>query len=903
MRKLVNVVLSASAVVAGCALITAARAETFVWTGAAKNGDWNDKVNWEVNKKMATRAPDTAGDVAQFPDAAVGNTITVNKAVTIDRVDFADPAAKGFSVNGKALNFESTSKNAMKASVVDVARGAVTIGSDVSFNKNDLIFDTKTDALKNAHVTVTGVVSSNDAAFRLIKAGGGTLVLAAENTYKGNTVVRAGELIVAKDKALGAVSAKAADPGFTRVESGAALTFIDKVDYKAAEHLRLAVGSIIRGTGVSSFGGPITLQGLGTPGDRVFFSTPAVGDKFTINGKIGEASPRSTTALFKTGDGLLILNAKNTFTTSVFIDKGGLQVNVDRALGTAEGKTNIGAPGGSNGNRLIFNDVKYATAEPVEVFGTGDRGVAIANIAGKSTFAGPILLQVDSYKDPVTDVVTLPNTSIDVAKTTDVDKPIELKLTGTIRDSPKNPQKLTKVGGGDLVLTGANTYAGGTEVAKGTLVAASNGALGAPAGAAVTKVDAKATLALRGGITLDNQTIRIDGKGVNDVGAIYNAAGNNTIGKNAPVVLDGDATVGAADKTRLTFLGTVDKNNHTLTPKPGAGAVITFDDKKADAAIKGGGDLIVDGPGKVVIASGSTYTGPTEVRAGTLEVSNTTGSATGLATVFVRPGATLQGTGIITGLTLADVNAVVRPGTDVPGILKTLGGVGLAPGSHFEILLGGVTAGAGVGFHSQLQVINGATLNGSALDVLLTERPIDGNQYDVLRNLDGRPVVGRFAGLSEGALFDVASAFGTFEFRITYFGGDGVYHDGSHNDVVLTALGAVPEPGPLTLFVVGAGLVSAVHFGRRGGGRSVAPAGLQVDLVERPLEHGRQDDARGRDQGEAAVQGVRAGEQLAAGGLERGQRAHAGEDHRGVGEGVDPAHAFEVSIAENASHQ
>jgi autotransporter-associated beta strand protein len=222
-------------------------------------------------------------------------------------------------------------------------------------------------------------------------------------------------------------------------------------------------------------------------------------------------------------------------------------------------------------------------------------------------------------------------------------------------------------------------------------------------------------------------------------------------------------------------------------------------DKAANQAIKGVGDVLVTGTGTVVIASGSTYTGPTDVRSGTLEVDNTQGSATGIASVSVRGGATLQGTGTITGHAALDSGAVLHPGTDTPGIIHTLGGLNLAPGAMLQIDLGGTTAGNGTGFHSQVQVIGGTSLSGALLDLTLSVPPTKSNEYDIVRNLDNTPVSGRFEGLEEGTMFDVNSPFGSYAFTITYFGGNDIYHDGSHNDVVLISLGIVPEPSPLAL--------------------------------------------------------------------------------------------------------
>ncbi len=73
-----------------------------------------------------------------------------------------------------------------------------------------------------------------------------------------------------------------------------------------------------------------------------------------------------------------------------------------------------------------------------------------------------------------------------------------------------------------------------------------------------------------------------------------------------------------------------------------------------------------------------------------------------------------------------------------------------------------------------------------------------------------------------------------------------------------------------------------------------------MEFVHEAVVDGGEDDADAGDEGEAAEQGVRAGEDFAGGGVERADGAHAGEDHRGVYIGVHPAHFFKVMVADHA---
>ena len=63
---------------------------------------------------------------------------------------------------------------------------------------------------------------------------------------------------------------------------------------------------------------------------------------------------------------------------------------------------------------------------------------------------------------------------------------------------------------------------------------------------------------------------------------------------------------------------------------------------------------------------------------------------------------------------------------------------------------------------------------------------------------------------------------------------------------------------------------------------------VEVEVVEDAVEDGGQDDAHRGEEDHAAEKGVGGGEELRGGILHRVDRAHAGQDHRGVQEGVEP---------------
>ena len=181
------------------------------------------------------------------------------------------------------------------------------------------------------------------------------------------------------------------------------------------------------------------------------------------------------------------------------------------------------------------------------------------------------------------------------------------------------PGALTKIGSGMLILAGANTYAGGTFLDEGTLGVASNGALGAGA------------LAMAPGTILQFES---DGLTL-----------PNTIVLNADPTID------------------TQSNTDTIS-----------------GVISGSGSLDKIGSGTLILTAANTYTGPTDVQAGTLALRGSLAS-----TVTVELGATLGGTGAVGGL-IANSGATVAPGVLGPYARFTVTGeASFAAGSIFAV--------------------------------------------------------------------------------------------------------------------------------------------------------------------------------------------------------------------------
>ena len=218
---------------------------------------------------------------------------------------------------------------------------------------------------------------------------------------------------------------------------------------------------------------------------------------------------------------------------------------------------------------------------------------------------------------------------------------------------------------GTLLLSGANTYAGGTTLASGTLKLSGSGTLGSTAG----------TLTVSGG-TLDlNGTTQGVGNFTGTGGTIV----NNATGTTATL------TIGNSNGTGGAFAGVI--ADHTA----GTGTVA----------------VTKTGSGAITLAGTNTFTGATTVSAGTLSL---TGSLAAGSAVAVNSGGTLGGTGTVNGSLTLNSGGLLAPGTSLGtltvgnGLTWNGGGLlnfdlGTGNASDRLALTGGaLTKGTGTGF-------------------------------------------------------------------------------------------------------------------------------------------------------------------------------------------------------------
>jgi fibronectin-binding autotransporter adhesin len=400
---------------------------------------------------------------------------------------------------------------------------------------------------------------------------------------------------------------------------------------------------------------------------------PGPGD-IIFNGAIQGAH-----SLILDGTGTLRLNGPNAYSLGTVILSGTLQTGASNVIPagavTISGGTldltgfseTIGSPG------LVINNglVKIGTQLMISTLGNFIVTDS-TNIAGSTIQGGPLNLATTSGTRPF---------AVASAGTPAGELTIHSDITNPGGGVGTN-SAIQKLGTGRMVLDGNNTYPRETEIVAGQLRVRSNSALGAGGNGNETFIDVGAALELSGGITVATEELAgFGGTGVGS-GALHSVDGDNRW--NGAINMTGSTTIGVSSGT-LRIGGTVTLTHIAALTKVGSGTL--------------------------VLEASNGYEGDTHVNAGRLRVANTTGSATGggpPGQVFIASGATLEGTGIISGQVNVANGGAVAPGASAGKL--TIGRLVMDPGATMGMEIGGLTPGTQ---HDQLAANGPATLNGT----------------------------------------------------------------------------------------------------------------------------------------------------------------------------------------------
>src|SRR5579883_2439005 len=500
---------------------------------------------------------------------------------------------------------------------------------------------TVTDSGAAATFTVNNSSSDNFAgllsgSLALTKTAAGTLTLANGNTYSGITTINGGTIDITADSGLGtapgSVTANSITFGGGTLETSATFTL------NSNRGITLTSGA-----------------GGGTVSVDPTFTT-------TYNGIIAGSNAADT--FTKAGTGTLILGGVSTYSGATNISAGTIQNGVANALPTGTALSDSGTLD-LNG---FAQQVASVTGSGV-VTDSGTSAVFTVNNSGSDTFAGT--------------------------------------LTGSLA--------LTKSAAGTLTLNSANTYSGATTISAGTIADGIANAL--PTGTALSD---SGTLDLNG---FAQQVASVTGSGtVTDSGAAATFTVNNSSSDNFAGLLSGSlaltkigsGTLTLANGNTYSGITTINAGTIAISADSGLGtapgsatagqlvfgggtlestASFTLNANRGIALNAGGGTIQVDptftltyngimaganaftksGTGTLILGGVSTYSGATNINAGTIQdgVANALPTGTALSdsgtldlNSFAQQVASVTGSGVVTDSGTSAVFTVNNSGSD-----------------------------------------------------------------------------------------------------------------------------------------------------------------------------------------------------------------------------------------------
>ena len=718
------------------------------YTAVPISGNWNSAVggSWAATPNWLSRwEPNFAEDTATFGATVAGSnalTITLDGNHTLGALGFSTTGGGSYTITTSsgdttsALTLASTAGLGGTATVTD-SGGNQTIAAPINLGSNLAV----SVALGNS-LTFSGPISGSSTATNLTVSGSGSgvVIFSGTNSYSGSTTVSSGTLRALTPASL---------PGYNSTSTAL-------VTVQSGAMLAINVG----GPGQWNSSGHDDL------GDLLFYATTSTG------AVIGIDTTNATTAFTYTG------NITNTIT----LDKLGLNTLV------------LSGRNGYNGGTIITAGILEATY-PYSLPGylnSGPTGVNVAagamlavNVGGDNEWnAGQddigYLLSAGTFHSGST-------LGID---TTDASSP---NFSATISSSISGGQGLTKLGPNTLILTGTNTYSGTTSVSAGTLEAQYTYAL---SGTGPVTVAQGAVLAVmvgdsgsgywNSGSNDDIATLLARAKLTFNAGS---ALGIDTTHASPSFTYSGNIS-GSEGLTKLgpntlilngvnTYSGLTTISGGTLQIGDGSNGSIGGSSDVADSGllvfnlasgtttfagnISGSGSLTQLGGNVLCLAGNNTYTGPTTISIGTLQI----GSLTGLAS---STPVSISSSGV---LDLDSFSATIGSLTGSGMVTNSAGSststLTLAPAAGTTTFSGVITNGAGQ---------TALTLSGAATEVLTGS-----NTYSGLTTISAGTLqigsggtIGSITGTSGVAdsgllVFDLSSGTTTLSGNITGSGG------------------------------------------------------------------------------------------------------------------------------------
>ena len=556
----------------------------------------------------------TFSGVIQDPTSVSGPGLLRKSGAGTVVLSGANTYAGGTSIDGGILSISQSTNLGANAGGLTINAGTLEITSGFSTNRGfTLGAATSTFQIDPAQtLTITSVIGGTGV---LNKTGTGTLTLSGVNTYTGGSILNGGTVIANNAASLGVTGGSATINSATldiaatftstrnfTLGSATSTILVDPALTFTANGLFSGPGALNKtGTGTLTLGGANNYTGATniiagtlkegtanviTDTSAVTVSTGATYDLSSFSETIGSLAGGGIVTSGTAGALTLTAGGDNTSTLfsgvlqngsgTMSFTKSGTGTLTLSGANTYTGATTItsgvlniqnsaalGAIAGgtsvSSGAALQLQGGIIVGAEPLTLNGSGiSSDGALRNISGNNSFAGTVLFGSGSTIASDSGTLTLSGGIVNGGFTSTFRGIASILESGVISGTGG----LVKNDSGTLTLNGVNTYTGGTTINGGTIIANNSASLGASSGLATINA------------------------GTFEVAATFSTDRNFVLGNVASTVL--------------------------LDP----GFTLT-----ATGIFSGAGALNKTGSGTMVLSGDNTYTGATNVSAGTLRTS------------------------------------------------------------------------------------------------------------------------------------------------------------------------------------------------------------------------------------------------------------------------------------------
>ncbi|HEY3898079.1 MAG TPA: NF038122 family metalloprotease [Chthoniobacter sp.] len=803
-----------------------------IWTTASGSTWWNGTANsvWS-NTNVQNAQFGTAGTAS-----STAYIVTLGSAITVGEMVFGNA---NYTINGGGNSL--TINGGIVAAVNATVDAPVILGGNNTWETAGPIT-----------LAVGGNVSGG---FMLTKQGTGTLILSGTNSYAGGTTISDGTLQTASAGALptghdvtmngGTLDINGQTPSIGNLTFGDGVTaVIGSVIDSAATKGSLTLGGNITYTGtldggsyffdVGTLAANVTLAS-GTHHITTADTGIAANYDLVISGNMS-----GTGGISKDGVNYIALTGANTYSGATAITNGWLFTAATNTLSANSDVTVSGGilslnpqfaqtgvvPGSYNqtiGSLAGTGQVHLGTATltvgadnasttfsgAISDAGGGTSGSGSLTKTGTGTF---IINSSQGYFG----ATTINNGTLQLGDGTNTgfianSSGVTGLSTGTLAfDFSGNFSFPLSIGGavnvtqagpnGNFVfLTGNNTYTGMTTVNSGTGIVVGNGGT---------------TGSLGTGNTTNNGAVDFERTDMLVVSSAISGPGSVTIFSGGTIVFTGTdsysgTTTISSGTLQLGNAGTSGSLSALTSVSGNAGNTLAFnrtDSFTVGSRISGGLTVAQNGTGITTLsATNSTFTGPTNINAGTLLVS---GSISG-STVTVNNSGTLAGNGSVGAVNVAS-GGTVLPGSSTGSGLLDSGSEIFASGSHLMLELGGTTGTNTAGVtYSELSVTGTVSLAGNVqVSLFGGYTPRVNDIFYIILNDGSDGISGTFSN-APGGIFTSDG----IQFQVNYAAnGDS---GSTANDVSIQVLSVVPEPGSWLLLLGGWAIAAGLPRRRR----------------------------------------------------------------------------------------